>query len=1625
MKQLFTKNSKRIHKNRIVLVVLLSLFSSTLFSISSSTVSQLTSFNFTGAEEKMNNPEGCIVDEKIIDLLTHEESQHNEIGIILTVDRNNFSTIVSQLHDMENIKNLQTFPTFSMISCQIALKNIVILEKFEGIQHIQINSPLLTNESPIISNKVQSETKIGSKLPSLSKSISKIEPNSNLTLLNSTPLADAIGYSALYEYFPDKVSQIKGNNSVIAILDSGIDGLSVLDDQLQGLMDNITPYYDLSNYQLSSLLSDADIAPIINLNLLGAVSFIPYEPLYYTDFTSSGTYHAGIVAGRGYEEIEYHGVVPEAYLLNVKVRDSFGLTYYSFVLSGLEWALSHDADVVLIPWSFPGTYDDPMSIAINIMVDHGVVVVVPTGDEGPAYTSNFAPSQALKAISVGAYDIETQTICDFSSRSPTFDMRVGVDLLAPGKNIWGPTAVLQNATFLQKSSTSAAAAITAGACAILISLFPTATPEMIKIALLKTAHPLSITYDPNTYGAGTLNISAAGLFLQNYLSSNFKISDRAIQTSFYPGAIINADIYNITSSLLKPDDWDPYNVFAMTGSQAMITALLVMNSSDNLDTAEIDLHLPANQFALSFNETVVTFSEMDVVREMDMITRAYDPSFYTRYTSILRYESLYIPIVVESWSYTYEDGPWDFVDFEDLYVLPVGVDFSGRITAFRFSFSFINYGLQEYANLTLHSYMKSDLYLNEQGIFQTDEPLNATKLLAAGNDDEHYYNATYETLYSVDQYTEGENATMEWTAVGMNSTSHSLAGWEINTTNNIFGHLFTQDRPQWSNSSESQLDHEDEDFGYGQSWLLSTKFSPGETLNFSAILSVGKGMNQSIAVNKMFQMMKRIIQNVTAPLIQDLAIVQTSIPRMEAEGVAYITDAIIINLGTIAYDSASVYFTANCTSTELVSDLYSKTFQISDLNPMEMVEFHARWIFSYEGLFEIGWQIGGINSQWTIEDDNTINNQQKRMVFIYDYSHLISELPDLIMMIPSLLPVNPFIVHYPGDVAQTNFTIISPLELGECSLIVTGQSPEILSIDTLSWYSTEKTAVLQANMMIPLFFRKGAYLLNLHFFSNFQATHMIIPIYFEIEENQGRVLFDGIHKQIIPDFGMEGMGLGDLSNLESLGITNSLSEGVNLNALFEERMETLYGNYVTFHDALSLSALKGIAMTQMIQGLDFTELMGGDFASSFDSDTGILGDTNESLALQRLFKGDNFFNFGENVTSDIYSYDLIKFFDSVIFTAPDIAFTDDELAVLSRYLDLGGNIFLFLENKSTQNLEIAESLLSLAEIEIMTQNIGNTTIFTNESWSDNLKRNCSSVIFHDPLSLHSQENSTTAITWLNSYIGIASVGKGHFIAVGDNDWITQEYIEEADNYIFIQNLFQEILSDPFDFSVTLRDQVINYGESTYISLSVDNLDIVTELEEDFLALVFFQDDLGNSIEAKLFGFDTPMLPLLRVNNSNFIAQFDSSWVSPYTSVRVSVILDSPVALSESFTFTVEIQSTSIIEEFEPYQQPPPETPLFLEAAFVFLALTSISVIWLYSSQKWKLRHRYIAITVEIKGKIDNFLSSFQNSILQINEGIESDQLDEIEKIRYILKNEKDISHKLDDLKDIASEMGEK
>jgi serine protease AprX len=251
------------------------------------------------------------------------------------------------------------------------------------------------------------------------------------------------------------------------------------------------------------------------------------------DAYGHGTFMAGLIAGRdagtgpdatgctgclnssGFSDpAKYVGVAPEARIVNVKVGAADGAVDVSQVIAAIDWVVQHARDpgmnIRVLSLSY-GTdsnqqYErDPLAQAAEQAWKHGIVVVAAAGNDGRGPGKVADPAYDPYVIAAGAQD-PMGTLATGDDVVPDFAQhgteQRPVDVIAPATHVVGlrvPGSYVDlmpgntgklGTRFQRGSGTSQAAAVVAGAAALLAQKYPNATPDTIKGLLNGSAHLL-------------------------------------------------------------------------------------------------------------------------------------------------------------------------------------------------------------------------------------------------------------------------------------------------------------------------------------------------------------------------------------------------------------------------------------------------------------------------------------------------------------------------------------------------------------------------------------------------------------------------------------------------------------------------------------------------------------------------------------------------------------------------------------------------------------------------------------------------------------------------------------------------------------------------------------------------------------------------------------------------------------------------------------------------------------------------------------------------------------------------------------------------------------------------------
>jgi subtilisin family serine protease len=273
---------------------------------------------------------------------------------------------------------------------------------------------------------------------------------------------DASQYAIAKLHLSEAHSLAKGDNVVVAVIDSGV---------------------DLSHPELQGIVVD-------QFDALGAT----------IAGDRHGTAIAGIIAAHG----RLIGAAPAVHMLAARVFavSSSGTTGTTFnIIKGLDWAMSRGARVINM--SFAGPADPLLQRATASARQKGAIMIAAAGNAGPK-SQPLYPAADPSVIAVTATDAEDHLFSMANRGDYVAAAAPGVDILiaAPGDS------------YQISSGTSYAAAYASGVAALILERRPTLQPDAIKRILVTTAHSLGPKEHDDRFGAGLIDAYRAVLSLE-------------------------------------------------------------------------------------------------------------------------------------------------------------------------------------------------------------------------------------------------------------------------------------------------------------------------------------------------------------------------------------------------------------------------------------------------------------------------------------------------------------------------------------------------------------------------------------------------------------------------------------------------------------------------------------------------------------------------------------------------------------------------------------------------------------------------------------------------------------------------------------------------------------------------------------------------------------------------------------------------------------------------------------------------------------------------------------------------------------------------------------------------------
>ena len=219
-----------------------------------------------------------------------------------------------------------------------------------------------------------------------------------------------------------------------------------------------------------------------------------------TDVDGHGTFTMGLVVAEADNGFGIAGIAPDVTLMPIKLDvDLFGGISFADALDGVDWARTHDADIISM--SFGGLLTPEQAAlaqpTFSAAREAGILMLAASGNDG-LQIRNY-PASLQGVVSVGAVDPD-DLVADFSNGGRT------LDLVAPGVDI---LSTIPDGDIFPASGTSAATPMVAAVAALVWSVRPELAVEELEAVLRASALDLGDPGHDGLYGDGRVDAAAA------------------------------------------------------------------------------------------------------------------------------------------------------------------------------------------------------------------------------------------------------------------------------------------------------------------------------------------------------------------------------------------------------------------------------------------------------------------------------------------------------------------------------------------------------------------------------------------------------------------------------------------------------------------------------------------------------------------------------------------------------------------------------------------------------------------------------------------------------------------------------------------------------------------------------------------------------------------------------------------------------------------------------------------------------------------------------------------------------------------------------------------------------------
>ncbi|MFI6290904.1 S8 family serine peptidase [Nonomuraea sp. NPDC050790] len=205
-------------------------------------------------------------------------------------------------------------------------------------------------------------------------------------------------------------------------------------------------------------------------------AFVDFTGTGYTDCVGHGTAVTGIIAGRVYPGVTFHGVAPRAAVIELK-QSSQAEGHVASLAAAIDKAVELKADVINI--SIKAAHNPTLKAAVQNALARDIVIVAAAGnitdknEDVPAYPGSYPG-----VLAVGSATADGRRADSSNTATP-------VGILGPGVAITAPWP--RGAYRLDLEGSSFGAAYVSGTAALVRARFPHLTQEQVRRRLIATA----------------------------------------------------------------------------------------------------------------------------------------------------------------------------------------------------------------------------------------------------------------------------------------------------------------------------------------------------------------------------------------------------------------------------------------------------------------------------------------------------------------------------------------------------------------------------------------------------------------------------------------------------------------------------------------------------------------------------------------------------------------------------------------------------------------------------------------------------------------------------------------------------------------------------------------------------------------------------------------------------------------------------------------------------------------------------------------------------------------------------------------------------------------------------------